>query len=379
MSALETRGTPPARLSFACELGRQRLVEVFSDGSVIQDLKAMGARVVLMLSDFSAERAEVVRKLNGAGISVVAVPLVPAEDGYYFTADNPSRAARRYEEWKEWSGREGLLWDGLGLDIEPDVRIYQQIAENPRRVLPILLRGLRDRERPRRASASYNALVERMRADGWTVENYQLPPLADERRVGSTLLQRLFGLVDVRTDREVWMLYSSFFGSLGPAVLWSYGADAPAIGVGSTGGGPDIPGSPQVPKLTWEELARDLTLARHWSDDILIHSLEGCVDQGFLPRLRLFTWRPALRPAMTSVGQALRSALRGLLWMSAHPRQGLVLAVLTVGLLRPRPKRKAQGVQRQGRTGSGQPTSLGGLGRSAKEKRVGASPLGREE
>lgn len=346
MSASETKVAPPARLSFACELGRRRLVEVFSDGSVIEDLKAMGARVVLMLSDFSAERAEVVRELNAAGIPVVAVPLVPAEEGYYFTADNPSLAARRYDEWKRWSAREGLVWEGLGLDIEPDVRIYQQIAENPRRVLPILLRGLRDRDRPRRASAAYNALVERMRADGWTVENYQLPPLADERRVGSTLLQRLFGLVDVRTDREVWMLYSSFFGSLGPAVLWSYGPDAPAIGVGSTGGGPDIPGSPQVPKLTWEELARDLSLARHWSDDILIHSLEGCVDQGFLPRLRSYTWRPVSRPALASVGQAFRSALRGLLWVSAHPRRGLVPAVLTVGLLRLRPKRKSH-VQRQ--------------------------------
>ncbi len=75
-----------------------------------------------------------------------------------------------------------------------------------------------------------------MRADGWTVENYQLPPMADERRAGSTLLQRLFGLVDVRTDREVWMLYSSFFGGLGPGLLWSYGPEAPAVGVGSTGG-----------------------------------------------------------------------------------------------------------------------------------------------
>src|SRR5919199_901805 len=136
------------RLTFACELGADRLSALFSDGSTIEHLQVLGARVALMLSDLSTQRAEVVRKLNEAGIPVVAVPLVPAEDGYYFTADNPSRAAARYEEWKEWTQRHGLVWDGLGLDIEPDVRIYQQMAENPWRVVPILVRNLRDRQRP---------------------------------------------------------------------------------------------------------------------------------------------------------------------------------------------------------------------------------------
>ena len=334
MSPLE--GNRPVRLTFACELGRDRLADLFSDPSVVDDLQALGAGVVLMLSDLSIERAEVVRKLNEVGIPVVAVPLVPAEDGYYFTADNASRAIARYDEWKEWTRQRGLVWEGLGLDIEPDVRIYQQIADNPWRVLPILLRSLRDRERPQRASRTYNALVERIRSDGWTVENYQLPPMADERRVGSTLLQRLFGLVDVRTDREVWMLYSSFFGGLGPGLLWSYGPEAPAIAVGSTGGAPDIPGSPQVPKLTWEQLARDLGLARHWSESILIHSLEGCVEQGFLPRLRSFAWPPATPPSSAGVAAALRSGLRGVLWASGHPRSALAVAVVLVGLLRRR-------------------------------------------
>jgi hypothetical protein len=285
-----------------------------------------------MLSDLSSERADVVRKLNAAGIPVVAVPLVALEDGYYFTADNPSRAAARYDEWKEWTSREGLVWVGLGSDIEPDVRMYQQIADNPRRVLPILLRGLRDRERPRRAATAYAALVGRMRADGWSVENYQLPPIMDERRVGSTLLQRLFGLVDVRTDREVWMLYSSFFGALGPGLLWSYGPEAPAVAVGSTGGAPNIPGSPQVPTLDWDELARDLSLAGHWSDDVLIHSLEGCVDQGFLPRLRTFAWPPATPPSSAILARGLRSVLRGVLRVTVHPR-AFALTVVMVWLL----------------------------------------------
>jgi hypothetical protein len=48
------------RLTFACELDRARLTVLFSDASVIEDLKALGAHVILMLSDLSPERAAVV-------------------------------------------------------------------------------------------------------------------------------------------------------------------------------------------------------------------------------------------------------------------------------------------------------------------------------
>jgi hypothetical protein len=86
-----------------------------------------------------------------------------------------------------------------------------QIADEPWGLVPRLL----DRARSARSKVAYRALVERIRADGWRVENYQFPMIADERRAGSTLLQRL-ALVDVTTDREVWMLYSSFLPELGP-------------------------------------------------------------------------------------------------------------------------------------------------------------------
>src|SRR4029453_10848895 len=64
-----------------------------------------------------------------------------------------------------------------------------------------------------------------------------VPFIADERRAGSTLLRWLMGLVDLRTDREVWTQYTSFVESLGPGILWSYGSESDAIAVGTTGGG----------------------------------------------------------------------------------------------------------------------------------------------
>jgi hypothetical protein len=316
---------PPARLTFACELDRARLAELFSDPVVVDDLLALKARVALMCSDYSDERAGVVRRLNAAGVPVLGIPLLPLAEGYYFTADNAGQAAGSYQEFTAWTRRHNLVWDGVGLDIEPDGRIFLQIRDGPWGLVPMLVPRLLDRARPAQSKDAYREMVAQIRADGWQVENYQFPMIADERQAGSTLLQRL-ALVDVATDREVWMLYSSFLRALGPGMIWAYGPQAQAIAVGTTGGGPDIPDSPQMPTLNWEELAGDLRLARHFCDQILIHSLEGCVWQGFLHRLRSFQWADVEEPPDGArAAAALRRGLRAALWTSAHPR--LVLGI----------------------------------------------------
>ena len=323
----------PRRLTFACELDPARLSAVFADPTVAADLRALGASVALMLSDLSDERAAVVKDLNSAGVPVIAIPLLPLEKGYYFTPDNLEDALHRYGELKTWTARHQLAWAGVGLDVEPDAQVYLQLMRNPWGVVPMLLRRIFDERRIRRAQQTYAALVDRIHADGLSVENYQFPLIADERWAGSTLLQRLLGLVDVSTDREVWMLYTSVLPGVGPGLLWIYSAEAQAVGIGSTGGGPDIPGHPEVPPLDWETFSRDLRLAHKRCDDLLIHSLEGCVRHGYLHRLRTFDWEqtaPTPRSARVAVG--LRALLRAVLWTSAHPWAALttVAALLLV-------------------------------------------------
>jgi len=259
--------------TFACELGRDRVEGFFADDAVVGALQDLGARVVLALADFSPPQAHAVRRLNDARIPVTAIPLLPAADGYYFTAEHPDLARARYQEWRAWARGEGLGFAGVGLDIEPDIAVYQQIAENPWSLPKTLLLRLLDREGPARAAQAYREFVGEIRSDGWLVENYQFPLVADEHRARSSGLERLFGLVDVSTDREVWMLYSSFLRRLGPGFIWDYGLEAAAIAVGSTGGGPDIPGQPQVPALSYDELSRDLRLAARWTDQVYVHSL----------------------------------------------------------------------------------------------------------
>ena len=85
-------------------------------------LQALDARLALMLSDLSDQRAAVVQRLNRAGVPVIGIPLLPIEDGYYFTADNIQQALRRYDEWRAWTQQHGLVWAGLAWILSPTHR-----------------------------------------------------------------------------------------------------------------------------------------------------------------------------------------------------------------------------------------------------------------
>jgi hypothetical protein len=281
--------TPP-RLTFFCELDAEPLRALFAEPAVLEHLVALRASISLGLMDLSEERAAVARHLHAAGVPVIAWLLLPAEEGYWFNLENAPQALARYTAFHEWTAAHHLSWDGVGMDIEPDLHELRRLLARPWRELPALLRRLGRGEQLRQAQGAYGALAARIREDGYRVDTYQLPLIMDDRLAGSTLLQRLLGLVDVAADREVLMLYSSFVRPYGASLLESYGSQAHSVGVGSTGGGVELPGAGSAPPLSWEELARDLRLARRHCADLHLFSLEGCVRQGFLPRLRDFDW-----------------------------------------------------------------------------------------
>ena len=307
------------KLTFFCELPAGALQALFADARVVSDLLALGARVSLGILDLTAERAAVVHQLNEAGIPVVAWQLLPKEQGYWFNLDNATQATARYVEFKRWTAKHQLRWDGIGLDIEPDIREMQGLRTDPLAWLPVLLKRTFDEERLRRAQMAYNALMAQIRCDDYRVDVYHLPFVVDERAAGSTLLQRLAGLVDLTADREVLMLYTSLMRPRGPAVLWSYAKNAQSVGLGVTGGGVDV--TADIPPLNWDEFSRDLVLASRWARDIHVFSLEGCVQQGFLPRLQSFDWEQQDSPprGLSAQVAAARTALRAGLWASAHP------------------------------------------------------------
>ncbi|MGC9399241.1 MAG: hypothetical protein ACP5HM_08895 [Anaerolineae bacterium] len=321
------------KLTFFCELAAGPLAELFADPAVVEHLKAMKAGVSLGLVDLSDERAEVVRRLNAAGVPVTAWQLLPEAQGYWYNLDNAPQTIARYVDFTTWTERHDLHWAAIGVDIEPDIREMERLMAGEWSGVLKMLGRLFDRKRVDRAQRLYEGLIDEMHADGYEVESYHIPVIVDERRVGSTLLQRLFGLIDLPVDREVLMLYSSFLRPHGAGALWSYAPEAEAIAVGSTGGGVTVGGADEIPPLTWEELARDLRLAWQWSDALYVFSLEGCVRQGYLARLRDFKWeRDVMLPVESAHRVArMRRVGQALLWAGAHP--ALVLGTMGAATL----------------------------------------------
>jgi hypothetical protein len=325
-------------LTFFCELEAEPLEQLLSE-AVIDDLAVLNAGISLGILDLSPRRAETVRRLNQAGIPVTAWLLLPKDQGYWFNLDNAPQAAARYAEFVTWTAENHLQWAGVGIDIEPDIRELELWAKDRRRLIPLLVRRMFDFKRLRTARSNYTRLIADIHTDGYRVESYQFPVIADERLTGSTLLERLAGLVDLPVDREVWMLYSSFLRPSGVGLLCSYGPEADAIGLGSTGGGVDV-GIMDARPLEWDELARDLRLAWYYNEKIYLFSLEGCIRQGYLPLLKSFQWDvPILMPdAVTQRVRAWRETLQTTLWISAHILHLLVAAAglffIIVGLRR---------------------------------------------
>jgi hypothetical protein len=321
-------------LIFACELEAQSLKELFTSDEVIAQLKLLQAHVSLGILDFSPERTDVVRQLNKAGIPLIAWLLLPKEQGYWFNQDNSAEATSQYGKFKVWTAKHKLHWAGIGLDIEFDIRGIQELQKNRRAGIRRLTRRYFNKRNFDNSVIDYRALVTHIRTDGYFVESYQIPFIVDERKVGTNFLQRMTGLVDLSVDREVLMLYSSFLRDSGTGILWSYGKDAQAIGVGSTGGGVELDGVIDIPPLTWEEFQRDLLLAHKLTEDIFVFSLEGCVQQGFLKRLLDFDWNQDVLVPSQKAHQVerYRKLSRGFLWMTAHPWL-VALVTFTLGWL----------------------------------------------
>jgi hypothetical protein len=309
------------RLTFFCELDTPELCALVADGTMIAQLAALGARVSLGLRDLSAARAAVAQRLSAAGIPLIAWQLLPAEQGYWYNLSNSRHAAARYAAFQAWTREHSLRWAAIGIDIEPDIREVARYFAGPLRLAPMIARRMRDTGRVRRGAAAYRTLIAQMHADSYLVESYVIPFIRDERRAGATLLQRLAGLVDLPSDREVPMLYSSFHRPYGAGLLWSYATEGPAVAIGSTGGGVDVGGIDRIAPLNWAEFSRDLRLAQRHCREIYVFSLEGCVRQGFLERLIHFNWDGPVELPIFHARRVARArlALRMLLWLSMRP------------------------------------------------------------
>ena len=310
------------RLLFSTDLAGDDLLASLRAPGVLDILAEHGYGVALSLPEPDDACAEVVRLLNRRGIAAIAVLSLPPEDGFAFNLRNYPRALGCYQTFHAWAQRHELRFEAVGLSIEPPL---EDVAPVQRRGPRALLRRLwlaRENILYPSARTAYSELIVAIHHDGYDVHTYQMPVIADDRRVGTTLIQRALDIVDLPSDLDVLMCSSSvpidlFDNDLGGALVASYGESADAIGVGSIGD-PDLgwaddgdPATEERAPLPWAALRRDLLLAGQHTDTIYVYSLEDCVERGLLPRIAKLDWdtpaRAALRQRLVLAG--LRGAL----------------------------------------------------------------------
>ena len=326
-------GVPP-QLEFACcEHGIEEMQSLFAQPSLLGLLKSLHATVAIPIADFSSQRADAVRLLNQQGIPVVAWILLPKEQGYYLTADNAPQAAARIADVERWTASYGLRWAAVGLDIEPDFAGLMQLRTHSWRLVSTLLARSANIGRMRRARKAYALLIDQIRARGYPVQIYQMPYIPAERSVHTTLPDRLLGTVDVSADQNYLMLYTSYARPAGAGIIWSLGSHASGIAIGITDGDGNA-GTGSGP-LDWSEFSRDLIVASHFTRQIGVYDLEGCVRQGFLPRLVAMDWDQSVVIPEQSAQRAARIGLisRSILWIASNLIYLIFIAFLFVSWL----------------------------------------------
>ncbi|PDW03632.1 hypothetical protein [Candidatus Viridilinea mediisalina] len=314
------------QIIFFCDLPSSELEPLLARPGVLTELATQGYGVALALRHLDASTAELVRTLNAQRIPTIAWLLLPPSEGVWLNVQNYPQVIERYQAFRMWVQANTLHFDGVGLDIEPPSAELDRLQ---RWGLPDLVRRIwlaHENVLFLPARAAYIELIAHIHHDGYEVHTYQLPILADDRRAGTTLVQRVLDIVDLPADLEVLICYSSapldkLNHDLGGALITSYGPSADSIGVGIVSPSPRE-SSEELPPLAWEALERDLILAARHTDMIYIYSLEGCVERGLLPRLATINW-DAPEQAVTwkvALVSSLRSAiLSGLLFARFSP------------------------------------------------------------
>ena len=226
--------------------------------------------------DLTPERAGIVKKLNDAGVPVVAWVVLSEEDGYFSNSINADLSKKRYQEIKDWADKNQLKLKAIDMN---DLKLAK--SSPIKLVYKMFTRLYEDDNNLKSAKLKYDTLMAQVKADGYAVEGYYFPFITDEVANGTTSIQKMARFIPYKTGNDIPMLYSSLNGN-GDGMLKLYGADIHlyATGLGSTGGGIDTSGL-----LTYDRLVHDMNVAFKTVKEVHIFSLEGAVKSGMLSQL----------------------------------------------------------------------------------------------
>ena len=156
-------GVAPQLMFACCDHGMSQMQSPLTNANVIANLKSLHAGLGVAIVDFTPERAELVRRLNWEGIPVIAGLGMPPEQGFYFNAENAPAAAARFAAFDAWSREQGLRWDAVGLDIEPNFAELGSLNGHWWRLFTTFLWRAADVQRLYRAQRVYSALIANIR------------------------------------------------------------------------------------------------------------------------------------------------------------------------------------------------------------------------
>jgi hypothetical protein len=211
--------TQTPNLTFFCEMPAEQLKTLFADGRILKQLRLLHANLSLGLLDFSADRAAVVKQLTKSGIPVTAWLLLPKSKGYWTSLDSVTETVQCYTAFKAWTSQYKLHWAAVGLDIEPRIERMKLFTNDWIEEVPSLVTRLFSANFYANREHELSALIGQIRLEGYAVETYNFPFVVEERKADSRIISRALGTPPLEADREVLMLYSSFFPKGGEAIL----------------------------------------------------------------------------------------------------------------------------------------------------------------
>lgn len=318
--------------SFFCELQGKEFSELFADSALINQLVKMKVAVRIGLHDFSPERTMTIQKLNQAGIPIVAWLLLPEEEGYWFNMYNGAKAEKRYADFKAWTAENNLKWEGIGIDLELDINDAKLAISHPLQLAWKAYKRLYDDQSIEEGKEVYQRLVSTMKNDGYTVESYLIPFIYEERAKKTTSAQKLMGIIDIKTDIEIPMLYTSALNN--PAIIPVYHQKNMPVALGSTGGGVKIEGV-ELKAITWDNLERDILIASQFTNEIHIFCLETSVQQNFLTKIESIDFSqktPDIQSEITKQ-QKINRAIGFIFVIFDHPFLLMVVFLAVVALI----------------------------------------------
>lgn len=291
-------------------------------------------RICMAIRDTSDIRAEIVRQLNRRRIPVVAW-IVPEEHAstHDYRMHDAEEFNTRYQHIHGWSISQGLRWDAIGIDIEPDIRDTVRFGDDPKVDYQTLIQRFGERWHIDEATTQYQAIMARIHADGYQSESYEVPFVRDDRVSQSTVARRLLGLPNVAAQHTVVRLCSSTARPYGPGLIATYAPEYAAAIIGNVDDGNDT-----NHPLSLAELLRDVAhVAACGVKHIYITEMAHIFASGWHEHIAQPTWlRQPLPVADETHRQVarMRAGLRALLWAGARPAVLLPLLIPVLLLVR---------------------------------------------